>query len=429
MNLKNTLKILGIILVFVVLQSYFTNPERFVAIIENWKDYFMTIIMSIFIAILLEPIVKYLKKKSKINDILAISLSIIFVILVFIILSLIVIPEIISSLKVLNDIYPYISEKAITIGKNIANYLAEKNIYTINMDEVNNYFTNFISSNTTNITKLASSLLGSLVDWTIGFTNLFLAFVLAFLILLDKKHLIKTLENIIKIIFGVKNTPYIMNKLSLSKNIFLGYVSGKIIVSAIVGLCVYVILLITGTPYAAFENIKEVDTFFVKGSEFTLEEFFNDKELAKKYEDGTFVIIRLAPADYHRFHFPVDGEISEVKKISGDYYSVSTHAIKTNFRIFCENKREYAILKTKKFGDIAMFDIGATMVGAIVQTYKANSFVKKGEEKGYFLFGGSTCILIFEKGKVIIDKDIIENTQNKIETRIYMGEKFGNEKN
>jgi len=151
--------------------------------------------------------------------------------------------------------------------------------------------------------------------------------------------------------------------------------------------------------------------------------------LAKKYKDGTFVIIRLAPADYHRFHFPVDGEISEVKKISGDYYSVSTHAIKTNFRIFCENKREYAILKTKKFGDIAMFDIGATMVGAIVQTYKANSFVKKSEEKGYFLFGGSTCILIFEKGKVIIDKDIIENTQNKIETRIYMGEKFGNEKN
>ncbi len=67
-----------------------------------------------------------------------------------------------------------------------------------------------------------------------------------------------------------------------------------------------------------------------------------------------------------------------------------------------------------------MFDIGATMVGAIVQTYKANSFVKKGEEKGYFLFGGSTCILIFEKGKVIIDKDIIENTQNKIETRIYI---------
>ena len=255
MNLKNTLKILGIILVFVVLQSYFTNPERFVAIIENWKDYFMTIIMSIFIAILLEPIVRYLKKKVKINDILAISLSIIFVILIFTILFLIIVPEIISSVKVLNDIYPYISKKAMLIGKNIADYLAEKNIYTINMEEINNYFTNFIANNVTNIRKVISALFGSLVDWTIGFTNLFLAFVLAFLILLDKEHLIKTLENIIIIVFGVKNSPYVMNKLKLSKDIFLNYISGKIIVSTIVGLCVYIILLITKTPYAALSAV------------------------------------------------------------------------------------------------------------------------------------------------------------------------------
>ena len=255
MNLKSTLKIIGIILIFVILQSYFINPDNLVNIMDKWKDYFMTIIMSIFIAILLEPIVKYLKKKSKINDILAISLSIVFIIVIFIILSLIVIPEIISSIKTLNDIYPTISEKVIITGKNIANYLAKKNIYTINMDEIDNYFTNFVSNNTTNITKLISSILGSLIDWTIGFTNLFLAFVLAFLILLDKKHLIKTLENMIKIIFGIKNTPYIMKKLSLSKDIFLGYVSGKIIVSTIVGLCVYIVLLITGTPYAALSAI------------------------------------------------------------------------------------------------------------------------------------------------------------------------------
>ena len=255
MNLKNILKIIGMILVFVILQSYFINPDNLVNIIDKWKDYFMTIIMSIFIAILLEPIVKYLKKKSKINDILAISLSIAFVVLIFIILSLIVIPEIISSLKVLNNIYPYISEKATTMGKNLVDYLAEKNIYTVNMDEVNSYFTNFIANNVTNIRKIVSALFGSLVDWTIGFTNLFLAFVLAFLILLDKKHLIKTLENIIIIIFGVKNTPYIMNKLKLSKEIFLNYVSGKLIVSAIVGLCVYIVLLVTGTPYAALSAV------------------------------------------------------------------------------------------------------------------------------------------------------------------------------
>lgn len=138
--------------------------------------------------------------------------------------------------------------------------------------------------------------------------------------------------------------------------------------------------------------------------------------------------MRLAPADYHRFHFPTAGKISETKKIKGYYYSVSTHAIKRNFRIFCENKREYAILSTKQFGNIAMIDVGATMVGSIVQTYKENSFVEKGDEKGYFLFGGSTCILVFEKDKIQVDEDIIENTKNGIETRIYMGEKIAHEK-
>lgn len=175
----------------------------------------------------------------------------------------------------------------------------------------------------------------------------------------------------------------------------------------------------------AYENIKDKDRFFVKGDKFSLEEFFRDKNLAKKYEDGVFVIIRLAPVDYHRFHFPTDGNISESKLIDGWYYSVSTHAVKQNFRIFCENKREYSILKTEKFGDIAMFEVGATMVGGITQTYKANSFVTKGEEKGYFYFGGSTCILVFEKGKIKIDSDLLENTQKGIETKVYMGERIG----
>ena len=175
----------------------------------------------------------------------------------------------------------------------------------------------------------------------------------------------------------------------------------------------------------AFENLDREKEFYIKGDKFTLEEFFADKELANKYKDGVFMIIRLAPIDYHRFHFPVDGEISESKLIDGVYYSVSTHAIKKNFRILCENKREYSILKTEKFGDIAMFEVGATMVGGIKQSYKSNSYVKKGEEKGYFYFGGSTCVLVFERGKVKIDEDLLENTKKGIETKVYMGEKIG----
>ena len=145
------------------------------------------------------------------------------------------------------------SVKKELFGENTAK--AEKNIYTVNTEELNNSFTNFIKNNTSNIKEFVFAFVGGLVGWTLGFTNLIVAFTLAFLILLDKKNLIKTLENLIKIVFGVKNTPYVMNKLRLSKDIFINYISGKIIVSSIVGLCVYIILLITGTPYAALSAI------------------------------------------------------------------------------------------------------------------------------------------------------------------------------
>lgn len=175
----------------------------------------------------------------------------------------------------------------------------------------------------------------------------------------------------------------------------------------------------------AYEDIQLKNKFFLKGDKFTLEEFLGDKALAKKYEGGVFLIVRLAPVDYHRYHFPVDGSISSSRLIEGDYYSVSPHAIKKNFRVYCENKREYAELKSEKFGDIILSEIGATMVGGIKQTYSPNTDVKKGQEKGYFFFGGSSCIMLFEKGKINIDEDILKNSKNGIETKVYMGEKIG----
>jgi len=174
----------------------------------------------------------------------------------------------------------------------------------------------------------------------------------------------------------------------------------------------------------AFEDLTSTKEFFLKGDKFTLEEFLGDKDLAQKYEGGVFMIVRLAPVDYHRFHFPVDGIIGESKLIEGEYYSVSPHAIRKNFRIYCENKREYSELKTEKFGDIILSEIGATMVGGIKQTYTSGKAVEKGAEKGYFYFGGSSCILLFQRDMIKVDEDIITNTKKGLETKIYMGEKI-----
>ena len=119
-----------------------------------------------------------------------------------------------------------------------------------------------------------------------------------------------------------------------------------------------------------FESIEKTRSFFIKGNKFNLDDFLMNKELANKYDGGSMVIIRLAPVDYHRFHFPADGIIGTSTKIDGHYYSVSPLALKQSLEIFCQNKREYSILQTHEYGDLLFCEVGATMVGSILQTYK-----------------------------------------------------------
>jgi phosphatidylserine decarboxylase len=176
----------------------------------------------------------------------------------------------------------------------------------------------------------------------------------------------------------------------------------------------------------AFEDISEVSKFFVKGSEFTIESFLGDERLAEKYKDSSMFVVRLAPNDYHRFHFPYAGTPSDIKKINGSYFSVSPYAVNENFaKVFCENKREYTILKTEDKGNVVLAPVGATMVGAIIETFSPNQKIGKADEMGYFAFGGSSILMLVDKDKINIDKDLLENTRNGMETFIRMGERIG----
>ena len=170
----------------------------------------------------------------------------------------------------------------------------------------------------------------------------------------------------------------------------------------------------------AWGNI-EYQTFIVKGYRMNLHDFLRNDSLASVYADGSLLLLRLSPADYHRFHFPVSGRLSPVVKIKGEYYSVNPIALRQDIRIFCENKREYQIIHSKKFGPVLMSEIGATFVGSIIPTHRGDTAVK-GEEAGYFKFGGSSIILLFKKGKITIDADLLRNTRNHLETQVRMGE-------
>ena len=104
-------------------------------------------------------------------------------------------------------------------------------------------------------------------------------------------------------------------------------------------------------------------------------------------------------------------------------YTVRPIALE-KYNIYKQNSREYTILETENFGDIVQIEVGATMVGRIKNHHEKYEFTK-GEEKGMFLFGGSTIVLLIEKNKVEIDQEIIDNTNNNYETIVKLGTKIG----
>lgn len=163
---------------------------------------------------------------------------------------------------------------------------------------------------------------------------------------------------------------------------------------------------------------------FVKGAMFSLQELLGDSELAARYRNGSLLLSRLCPVDYHRYHFPVSGTPGKSRLINGPLYSVNPIALRQNIRILAMNKRSITELETERFGKVLLLEIGATCVGSICQTYAPAGSVQKGEEKGYFKFGGSSTITIFEPGKIEFDNDLIENSLQHRELYARFGDRM-----
>lgn len=175
----------------------------------------------------------------------------------------------------------------------------------------------------------------------------------------------------------------------------------------------------------AYENIDLDKLVQIKGFTYSLKELINNNEVAAKYKDGVCFILRLCPTDYHRFHFVDSGITCESHHINGHYYSVNPVALNNIPKLFCQNKREWSLFKSDNFGDVLNIEVGATCVGSIIQTYSPNTRVNKGDEKGYFKFGGSTTILFFEKNQIKIDEDILLQSNLGYECRVKLGERIG----
>lgn len=177
--------------------------------------------------------------------------------------------------------------------------------------------------------------------------------------------------------------------------------------------------------YLVYPNLTKIPGFFVKGQKFCLKSFLKDPTLTERFKEGSMVIARLCPTDYHRFHFPVCGHAAKPKLINGALFSVNPIALKKNLSILWENKRFITEIDSDEFGKVLYVEIGATAVGTVKQTFSFDHKVQKGEEKGYFSFGGSCVVLLFEPHRIQFDSDLIVNSEKFLETKALFGQSLG----
>ena len=177
--------------------------------------------------------------------------------------------------------------------------------------------------------------------------------------------------------------------------------------------------------HLGFAKASEVERVYVKGQRFDLGRLLEDDKLAAQFSAGAAVFSRLCPVDYHRFHFPVAGEPGNARLINGPLYSVNPLALRDRLAILWENKRYITEIETEQLGRVLMLEIGATNVGSVHHTFVPTRMVEKGEEKGYFAFGGSATLTLFEPGRVQLAEDLLEQSAQQRELYAKVGDRMG----
>lgn len=170
-------------------------------------------------------------------------------------------------------------------------------------------------------------------------------------------------------------------------------------------------------------DIRPDSRFRVKGTEYTLEGLLQSKELAETFLGGTLLLFRLTVGDYHRYTYIDSGFVTGSTRIPGVFHTVNPAAA-SRCPIYRENTREYSLLESLRFGTVLQMEVGAAMVGRIVNAPGSRN-VRRGEEKGRFEFGGSTVIVLLQKGRAILDADLLRNTAQDAETVVRLGERIG----
>lgn len=164
----------------------------------------------------------------------------------------------------------------------------------------------------------------------------------------------------------------------------------------------------------------------VKQSKYTVSSLLGGDGCADRFSDGVCLVIRLCVDNYHRYAYIDSGTKGENRFIKGKLHTVRPVALE-HYPVFAENCREWTVMHTDNFGDVAEVEVGALLVGKI-KNYDGAGKIRRGDEKGMFLYGGSTVVLLFEKDRVELFPEIFAATERGDEYPVKMGEKIGEKK-
>ena len=175
-----------------------------------------------------------------------------------------------------------------------------------------------------------------------------------------------------------------------------------------------------------YPAVKPNMTFRIKRSTFNLRRFLGSDGLSEQFAGGSMVISRLSLADYHHIHFPDSGIPHHAISIPGHYNAGGPYSLHTLLPFYTENHRMMSLFDSDHFGQMLIVEIGALTVGSIQQRFLPDVRVIRGERKGYFELGGSTVVMLFQKGMIDLDEDLRTNTRKDIETSVRFGDSIGN---
>jgi phosphatidylserine decarboxylase len=170
-------------------------------------------------------------------------------------------------------------------------------------------------------------------------------------------------------------------------------------------------------------DIDEDMVLPVKQSQYSLNDLFENEEVSAYFYGGTCLVFRLCVNHYHRYCYPLDGKKGENYFIPGVLHTVRPIALSKE-PVFIRNCREYTIMENDIFGRAAQIEVGAMLVGKI-HNNDGVADIRRGDEKGYFCYGGSTIILLLEPGAVRISEEVLDANRRGEEYPVKLGQSIG----